>query len=79
MIKGILSLILNLLILLIIFHAVASWFPSLRGSKLYQRVDGIVSPMLEPIRSVVKPINGLDFSPMILLFLLYLIKHLFRL
>ncbi|MEZ0360321.1 MAG: YggT family protein [Hydrogenobacter sp.] len=79
MIKGFLSLILNLLIILVIFHAIASWFPSLRRSKLYEYTDRLVSPMLEPIRSVIKPINGLDFSPMILLFLIYIIKYLLRL
>lgn len=79
MIKGILSLLLNLLILVIVFHALASWFPSIRNSKIYAFADRIVSPMLEPIRSVIKPINGLDFSPMILIFLIYLIKYLLKL
>lgn len=79
MIKGVLSITLNLLILIVVFHALASWFPSLRKSKLYTVGDRIVSPMLEPIRSFVKPVNGLDFSPMILVFLIYLIKYLLKL
>ncbi|MFN3813197.1 MAG: YggT family protein [Aquificaceae bacterium] len=77
--KGILSLIINLLTFAVIFHAIGSWFPSIRRSKFYQHVDNLLYPMLEPIRSVVKPINGIDFSPMVLLFILYLIKYLLRL
>jgi YggT family protein len=76
-IKGVLSITLNLLILIVVFHALASWFPW--KSKLYTVGDRIVSPMLEPIRSFVKPVNGLDFSPMILIFLIYLIKYLLKL
>lgn len=79
MIKGILSITLNLLIVTVVFHALASWFPPLRNSKLYAFADRIVSPLLEPIRSFIKPVNGLDFSPMILIFLIYLIKYLLKL
>ncbi len=77
--KGILSLIINLLTLAVLFHAIGSWFPSIRRSSFYQNVDKLIHPMLEPIRAVVKPINGIDFSPMVLLFLLYLIRYLLRL
>ncbi|MFN3472041.1 MAG: YggT family protein [Aquificaceae bacterium] len=79
MIKGILSLIVNLLIILVILHAVGSWIPRLRESKFYDSLDRIISPLLEPIRKVVPPTSGLDFSPLILLFILYLIKQIFRL
>ena len=78
MIKGILSLILNALILLVLIHAIGSWIPSIRESRFYAFLDRIVSPLLEPIRSVIKPINGLDLSPAILLILLYLLKSLLR-
>jgi len=78
MIKGIISLILNVLILLVLIHAIGSWIPSIRESRFYMSLDRIVSPLLEPIRSVVKPINGLDLSPAILLILLYLLKSLLR-
>ncbi len=73
--KGILSLLINLLIILIFIHAIGSWIPQLRESKFYNFIDSLVSPILEPIRSVVKPINGIDFSPMVLLVILYVIKR----
>jgi len=79
MIKGILSLLINLLIILVFLHAVGSWIPQIRESKFYSSLDRIISPLLDPIRIVVPPVSGLDFSPLILLFILYIIKHIFKL
>lgn len=79
MIKGILSVVVNLLILLVLLHAIGSWIPAVRESKFYERLDAMISPLLNPIRSVVPPVGGLDFSPLVLLFLLYLLKALFKL
>lgn len=79
MIKGILSLIINLLILFVFLHAVGSWIPSIRENKFYTTLDRLISPLLDPIRKLVPPVSGLDFSPLLLLFILYLIKHLLKL
>ncbi len=79
MIRGIVSFLINLLILLVILHAIGSWIPKIRESSFYEKLDSLISPMLNPIRKIVPPAGGLDFSPLILLFLLYLIKHLLRL
>ncbi|WPM32397.1 YggT family protein [Hydrogenobacter sp. T-2] len=79
MIKGILSLLINLLILLIFIHAIGSWIPKVRESKLYEVLDSLISPILNPIRRVLPSTGGFDFSPLVLLFILYLIKHLLRL
>ncbi len=79
MIKGFLSFLINLLILLVFIHAIGSWIPKVRESKLYEMLDGLISPLLEPIRRVLPPTGGFDFSPLVLLFILYFIKHLFRL
>lgn len=78
MIVKFINFLLQLLIILVIIHAVGSWFPSLRNSKFYSYVDAIVEPLLRPIRSVVKPINGIDFSPIVLLFILYLLQRILR-
>ncbi len=39
-------------------------------------LDKIVEPLLRPIRKVVKPISGIDFSPLILIVLVYLVEFL---
>ncbi|RMH05677.1 MAG: YggT family protein [Aquificota bacterium] len=77
--KGLLSLLINLLIVLVLVHAIGSWVPQIRESKAYQVIDRLVSPLLEPIRRVLPPVGGLDFSPFVLLLFLYLIKYLLRL
>ncbi len=79
MIRGLLSLIINLLIILILVHAIGSWIPKVRESRFYETLDRLVSPLLDPVRKVIPPQAGIDFSPMIVLLLLYLIKHMLRL
>lgn len=79
MIKGLLSLLINLLILLVFLHAVGSWIPKVRESKFYEKLNSLISPLLNPIRRVLPPTDGLDFSPLVLLFILYLIKYIFKL
>ncbi len=79
MIKGILSLIINLLILLVFLYAIGSWIPQIRQSKLYEKLDALISPLLEPFRRLIPPVGGLDFSPLLLLLVLYLIKNLLKL
>jgi YggT family protein len=39
-------------------------------------LDQIVEPMLRPIRRIVPPLGGLDFSPIIFILLLQLIARL---
>lgn len=41
-----------------------------------QSLDRIVEPMLAPIRRVVPPVSMIDFSPMVLLILLQIIRAL---
>ncbi len=72
--KGILALLIILLMILVILHAIGSWISPIRESRFYYTLDGILSHILKPIRSVVKPVNGLDFSPLILLVFLYFLK-----
>ncbi|WP_461830127.1 YggT family protein [Aquifex sp.] len=78
MLVKLIKLFLQLLTILVIVHAIGSWFPSVRRSKFYWYIDAIVEPLLRPIRSVVKPVNGVDFSPLVLLFILYLLQRVFR-
>ncbi|WP_448584329.1 YggT family protein [Thermocrinis sp.] len=79
MIKGVLSLIINVLIVIVLVHAIGSWIPQIRESEFYKKLDSIVEPILRPIRNVLPSYSNVDFSPLVLLLILYLIKHLFRL
>jgi YggT family protein len=79
MIKGLLSLVINLLILLVFVHAIGSWFPPVRERGFYRKLDALIEPLLRPIRNVLPTYGNIDFSPLVLLLILYLIKHLLRL
>ena len=79
MIKGLLSLVINLLIILVLVHAIGSWFPQVRESVFYRKLDALIEPLLRSIRSVLPTYGNVDFSPLVLLLILYLIKHLLRL
>jgi YggT family protein len=39
-------------------------------------VNSIVEPLLTPIRRVVPPVSGLDFSPLVLIILIQLIANI---
>jgi YggT family protein len=43
-----------------------------------QIIDRFVEPMLQPIRRVVPPVGGLDFSPMVLVILLQILGSVLR-
>ncbi|MDQ7082236.1 MAG: YggT family protein [Aquificota bacterium] len=76
MLLKLLHLLIQLLIILVFIHALGSWFPQVRESRLYELIDRMVEPMLRPIRQVLPYMGGIDISPMILIFILILIDRL---
>jgi len=71
----IINIVSRLLVLLVFISVILSYFmdpyhPIRRG------VDNIVEPMLAPIRRVVPLLGMLDFSPLVLILLIQLVKSL---
>jgi YggT family protein len=65
----------QLLVLLVIVSVILSYFmdpyhPIRRG------IDGVVEPMLAPIRRIVPLMGMIDFSPFILILLIQLLRNL---
>ena len=56
--------------------AVMSWVRADRRHPFVQLVYNLTEPAIAPIRRVVPPMGGLDFSPMILLLALRLLRGL---
>ena len=73
-ISGLIVLIIRLLSILIIVHVVLSYFMD-PFHPIRQAVDRIVDPMLAPIRQLIPPVGGIDFSPIVLLLLVQLIGN----
>jgi len=50
------------------------YFTGFQGNRLYQFVYEITEPVLGPIRRVIPPVMGLDFSPMIAMLLVSIVR-----
>ena len=76
----------GILKLIVIVSAVLSWLIAfdvinVRNANVYRFVaalDGIVRPLLAPIRRFVPPLGGLDLSPIIFFLLLQALEILIR-
>lgn len=64
--------VIQVFMLVVVVQAVLSYFMS-PDEPIRQFIDRVVDPFLAPIRRVLPPTGGLDFSPMVLIVLLYLL------
>jgi len=65
----------TLLIVLVIVHVILTYVMD-RYHPVRRWIDTIVEPLLNPIRRVVPPLGGLDFSPLILIILIRILSNL---
>ena len=76
-------IVLELYIWVLIAQAILSWllvFNVVNGRNqvvrtIWQVTHALTEPLLKPIRSVIKPINGLDLAPLILILLIILTRQ----
>jgi YggT family protein len=67
------NFIANLFILLVIVNSFLSYFMD-HYHPVRQAIERIVAPLLNPIRRVVPLAGMFDFSPMILIFLIWILQ-----
>lgn len=79
----IISRLLRIYMLIVFVNVFLSWIAfgtqNLTVRRIYVLTSQIVDPVLQPIRSVLQPMSrniGIDFSPMVLLFLLYILTSI---
>lgn len=75
----VLNMLFNLLELAIFIECVASWIPQIQGNKFMSLIHNLVYPILEPFRRLqdkFSPGLPMDFSPIIALFVIDLLKRL---
>ena len=61
--------------IVMLIYAVLSWVPDLRGA--WSRwVDMLVEPVLAPVRRLIPPTAGIDWSFMIVIVLLWLVDNM---
>jgi len=65
----------QLLVLLVIVSVILSYFMD-PYHPVRRAIDGVVEPLLSPIRRIVPLIGMLDFSPLILIILIQVVSNL---
>lgn len=74
--------ILNILLLVVIVGVVMSWLISFNVinthnqfvAAVYRITYAITEPLLRPIRSVLPSLGGMDFSPLLLILIIYFVR-----
>ena len=69
------NLVASVLILLVVLNSVLSFFLDLYHP-VRQVIERIVGPMLNPIRHVVPLVGMFDISPMILIFIIWILQSI---
>ena len=68
--------LIDLYSLIVVAAAIVSWIPLDRRHPVAAFVYRVTEPVLAPIRRALPPIGGLDFSPMVLLIALQVLKSI---
>ena len=68
--------LLDLYSLIVLVAVIASWVQLSPHNPLGRIVYGLTEPLLQPIRRILPPMGGLDFSPLVLLLLVQLVKRM---
>ena len=67
--------LIDLYSLVVLVAVVLSWIQLPRNNPIVGIVNMLTEPLLAPIRGLLPAMGGLDFSPLILLFLLQILKR----
>jgi YggT family protein len=81
---SIIDLLLSVVVWIIILQAILSWLIAFNVINTYNdgvrrfllALDRLTQPMYRPIRRILPDFGGLDFSPMVLILLIYVLKIL---
>jgi len=66
----------QLLQLMLIVRILLTWFPNIDWWKQpYKFLRETTDPILEPFRKIIPPFGGIDFSPMVLFFVLGILER----
>ena len=72
----ILNKIFDVTILFVLIHIFMSWFQVDKNNKFVKIVDGVVEPMLKIIRDKMPKTGMVDFTPLILIFILEILRNI---
>lgn len=67
----------NIFFYLIIISAIKSWFNVFVSHPIFSLIDELCEPLYSLVRNLLPPISGIDFSPIVILFILQIIDRFF--
>lgn len=56
-------------------RSILSWFPIDRSGPIFQVLEAITDPILEPLRRVIPPIGMIDISPMVAMLAMFFLAN----
>lgn len=68
-------LLFRVLYFAVLIRILITWIPVDPNNRLIRLLDQITEPLLAPARRLIPPIGGLDFSPMVVLMVLFLAEN----
>jgi YggT family protein len=68
------SILGNVLFFAILIRALLSWFMPNDGTGLTRVLQDITEPVLQPIRRILPPVSGIDFSPIVAMVLIQVVS-----
>ena len=71
----IVQMFVNVLIFAIFARSILTWFPIDRGGPIFQALDAITEPIMQPLRRIVPLIGMIDITPMGAIVMLYIISY----
>lgn len=78
------SLILSVFQFLLLARVLMSWFPQLNYNSdptvrtILRFIHNVTEPVLIPVRQLIPPMQGIDFAPLAVFALIYLIQSFLR-
>jgi YggT family protein len=69
------TIVADLIFLALIIRAVMSWVSVAALQPVARFFDRITDPLIEPIRRRMPPAGGLDFSPLVVMLLVWLLEN----
>ncbi len=74
---GLIDMLLLLFELLILARVLMSWFPVDRGNQFVRMIYDVTEPVLAPVRQALPPMSGIDFSPLVVLLVIQVLRVIF--
>lgn len=73
----IIASILQIFSLILVVRAALTWFPQVdRNNEIVRFIFQVTEPILEPVRRILPPINGMDFSVLAVLVMISVVTNI---